>query len=213
MSSSPASAQVPKTMISTAPSSSIRSITGANRPEIRVLASDAAILPSASRSKRASSRPCVLADWTSAALPSASSATAVSEPLRRRASRAARRDSRAKLLAAKKQSGTTTSAASASFHDSRNSAPVKNSSRAAAVTSSPSADRTSVSIARTSLVIRASTSPWRRRSSASGSSVCRCANSRRRRLKVKRSPTQVAAYSSPNERIAPSSASPTMIGT
>ena len=120
-------------MISSAPVSSIRSTIGEKTPAMRAPASSAATAPSFSRRKRASSRAWALEACTSAELPSASSATTVSEPLRRRRSRAARRESRAKLRAAHTNSGTTTSEASASFHDSSTSAPAKNTSRADAL--------------------------------------------------------------------------------
>ena len=186
-------------MISSAPASSIRSITGANSPATRVPASSAATAPSFSRRSRSCSRVLRVRGLHERGVGQRLLEHRADRPLRRRRSRAARRARRPKPFAAQYSGGITISDASASFQDSRNSAPAKNSSRATACTASASALSSSVSIACRSPVSRCSTSPWRRLSSASGSSRCRCRKTFARSASVKRSPTQVEAYSSPKE--------------
>ena len=194
------SAHVPSVITTSTPSSSIRSTSGENSPRIRVAASSASTIRSPSAWKRATSASPRSSDCTSAALASDSSATAPSEPLRRRFSRAACLLSREKWRATQKNSGVTTSATSASCHWITNSAraeeqdPQQRREPVADPGEHERLDRLHVG----GEPLRA-----RRRAGACRASAtrapCTCANTSVRSRSRKRSPTHAATYSSPNE--------------
>ena len=77
-------AAVPRTITNMTPRSSIRSTNGVNSPRMRVEASSASMIPSFSRSNRSSSASWRFDACTSIWLARLSSATALSEPERRR---------------------------------------------------------------------------------------------------------------------------------
>lgn len=156
-------AHVPQPSTSSMPASWIRSIRGVKAARSRVAASSASTMPSFSRRKRASSASCRFSDCTSKALERPSSATAPSDPLRRRFSRDAWRTSRENRRAASQKRGATRSETSARSQLIRKSAPVKKRIRTIAENPSAAPPSRKLSIAWTSPVSRASTSPRRRR--------------------------------------------------
>jgi hypothetical protein len=103
-------------MTARAPDTSMISTSGRYTARIRADAIAARNLPTFSRSKRCSSQLCRLYAWTRATLLNDSSATALSEPLRRLRSRDATLISREKCRAALQNSGTMTSARSVRSH-------------------------------------------------------------------------------------------------
>ena len=171
---------------------------------MRVAASSASMIAAFSRRNRATSASWRLSDCTSGAALSDSSATA-----RERAAAAAllargaldqaartcarRRGTAARRPARRARASTT----------ARTARRRRRGSARRALKPSPSAESRKRSIAATSPVSRASRSPTRRRPSWSGLSDCTCAKTCVRRSSRKRSPTQVATYSSANDASAP----------
>ncbi len=154
-----ASAHVPDPMTRSAPASSVRSIIGANVALTRV-AVRSAVRATRCSSRERSSSDCSRFDvCTSTLLDRLSSATAASDPLRRRFSRDASLTSPEKRRAVSPHTGATTSDTRASRQSSQNRAQTKITIRTRAEMPSASPDSTKRSTAPVSPVRRDRTSP------------------------------------------------------